>query len=256
MVQKTKPLYVYFHKYEAEYGELSQIKKLEQRMNDLFPNDPKLLRFASRYAVDGFDPTAIRPIISPKTQMKPKIIRQSIEQPVSVVNSPRPQYREEKSPRPTYLHTTNSPKRPYPGEESDSELNRPRKLARGESPLKGAAGRRLDQQKRLQQGNMGSSSRVQAAPFVVPRDITFLLSIIPRAELYNSTKFNAEAMVRLLAQTNVPDYGTWRTQRDAQFGNGKPPESPSSLDFTCSKPPLFPRSSAVDLDTFKHPFRP
>ncbi|KAI9745993.1 MAG: mRNA 3'-end-processing protein rna14 [Claussenomyces sp. TS43310] len=234
LVAKTKPLYVFFHKYECEYGELSQITKLERRMADLFPEDPKLLRFASRYSSDGFDPTAVRPIISPATQMRPKAIMQSIEQPGSVQgsprpqyrqeNSPRPQYRPEPSPRPQYLQTNNSPKRPF-GEDSDNESVRPRKLARGESPLKGAAGRRLDQQKRLQQTH-GTPSWQSNGPatFIIPRDITFLLSIIPRAETYTASRFNPEAMVRLLSQTHIPDYNTWKASRDQlatnRFDNG------------------------------------
>jgi cleavage stimulation factor subunit 3 len=192
-------------------------------MADLFPDDPKLLRFASRYSSDGFDPTAVRPIISPATQMRPKAVMQSIEQPISTRESPHPNYirelsprpqpRQEVSPRPTYPPPviTNSPKRAFIPDESDNEANRPRKLARGESPLKGAAGRRLDQQKRLQASQGGVQQwQVNGPAFTIPRDITFLLSIIPRAETYNATRFNAEAMVRLLAQTNVPDYAAWK----------------------------------------------
>lgn len=196
-------------------------------MADLFPDDPKLLRFSSRYSAEGFDPTVVRPIISPATQMRPKTISQSIEEPAQP--SPRPQYKEfsprpqprqeirEVSPRPTYLHITSSPKRPLGGEESDTESGRPRKVPRGESPLKGAAGRRLDQQKRMQQQTLGGVQQWQAhgpAPVVIPRDITFLLSIIPRAETYAATLFNPEAMVRLLAQTPVPDYSAWKASRE------------------------------------------
>jgi cleavage stimulation factor subunit 3 len=222
LVAKARPLYVFFHKYEAEYGELSQIRKLEQRMADLFPDDPKLLRFGSRYTQDNFDPTTIRPIISPATQMRPKAIMQSIEQPLSIQNSPRPQYRQENSPRPqyrqeasprpTYLHANNSPKRPL-AEESGNESDRPRKLARGESPLKGAAGRRLDQQKRMQQ-TQGTPVWQSSAPSTIPRDVTVLLSIIPGAETYTATRFNPEAMVRLLAQTPIPDYAAWKASRE------------------------------------------
>jgi cleavage stimulation factor subunit 3 len=213
MVAKAKPLYAFFHKYESEYGELSQISKLEKRMAEVYPEDPRLSTFAARYSAEGFDPTAVRIIISPSRQMRPKTtsVMQSIEQPASIQNSPRPHYAQEASPRPQYLQATNSPKRPFPIEDVE-DLNRPRKLARGESPLKGAAGRRLDQQKRLQQGTPTWQSN--APPFVVPRDITFLLSIIPRADLYTSTKFSPEALVRLLRETIVPDYSTWKTARD------------------------------------------
>lgn len=215
LLAKAKPLYSYFHKYESNYGELSQIQKLEHRMSELFPEDPKLLRFSSRYSNDTFDPTAVRPIVSPATQMRPKSsVLPSIENAASVTDSPRPQYIQENSPRPHYTQQTNSPKRPFPTDDFDTDLNRPRKLARGESPLKGAAGRRLDQQKRMQQAQGAPQWQTNVAPFVVPRDITFLLSIIPRADLYTSTKFNAEAMVRLLSQTNIPDYMTWKAARD------------------------------------------
>jgi len=213
MVSKAKPLYAYFHKYESQYGELSQIAKLEQRMAEIYPDDPKLSQFAARYSGEGFEPTGIRLIVSPATQTRPKGVMQSIEQPQPVMQvSPRPQYVQEasRSPRPQYIQTTNSPKRPFPGDDQDSDLNRPRKLARGESPLKGAAGRRLDQQKRLQQGTPSWN----APPFVVPRDITFLLSIIPRAELYSATKFKPEALVRLLQNAIVPDYNTWKQAKE------------------------------------------
>lgn len=193
-------------------------------MADLFPDDPKLHRFASRYSTEGFDPTAVRPIISPATQMRPKHIMQSIEKAPSVQDSPRPQYRQtasprpqyrpEVSPRPTYLQANNSPKRPFGGDDSDNDANRPRKLARGESPLKGAAGRRLDQQKRMQQTHV-PAWQANTPAFVIPRDITFLLSIIPRAETYTASRFNPEGMVRLLGQTPIPDYNTWRASNSA-----------------------------------------
>ena len=75
--------------------------------------------------------------------------------------------------------------------------------------MKGAAGRRLDQQKRQNQGTLGWQSNV-SPPSVIPRDVTFLLSIIPRADLYTQTRFNTAAMVRFLNQTNIPDYASWK----------------------------------------------
>lgn len=53
-----------------------------------------------------------------------------------------------------------SPKRPANDELSDSsEHQRPRKVMRPDSPLKGAAGRRLDQQKRVQQQQQHNRER-------------------------------------------------------------------------------------------------
>jgi len=196
---KAKPIYAFFHEYEAHYGELTQMSKLEKRMSDLFPEDPMLMHFARRFTTQGFDPTAIRPIISPATQARPKSIP-SIETPESV----------QKSPPSRYLQTSNSPKRSFPADESDNEATRPRKLHRGESPLKGAAGRRLDQQKRnLQPNNVpqnqGQHSHQILPPPLLPRDVLFLLSIIPKAETYHATRFRPEQMVHLLRETNIPN---------------------------------------------------
>ena len=201
--QQAKPLYAYFHKYESQYGELSQVAKLEKRMVELFPEDPKLSAFASRYTSDKFDPIAARIIVSPAVQLRPKGILPSIEQrePASLRNSPFAAPKQDvSSPRPQYLQAINSPKRPFPMDEAD-DTSRPRKLARGESPLKGAAGRRLDQQR-----------RTQAAP--LPRDISFLVGILPPPETYNSYRFNATGMVRLIQDTPVPDFGDWRARQD------------------------------------------
>lgn len=167
-------------------------------MSDLFPEDPMLMHFARRFTTQGFDPTAIRPIISPATQARPKALP-SIETSQSVQDSPRNQL----------LQISNSPKRPLPADESDNEANRPRKLARGESPLKGAAGRRLDQQKRNLQptntpNNQGQHIQQGPPPPLIPRDVLFLLSIIPKAETYHATRFKPEQMVRLLRETNIP----------------------------------------------------
>lgn len=213
-VAKAKKLYAFFHKYESKYGTFEQIKKLEKRMAELYPDDAKLSSFAARFTGSGgFDPTAVRPVISPLTQQRPKNIMQSIEQPQLSERpvSPRPVYNQVRdvSPRPQYPPAPTEPKRHLPLDDMENDMNRPRKLARGESPLKGAAGRRLDQQKRLQGTPQYQSS---APPFVVPRDITFLLSIIPKKEAYHadpqlgSIRINPNLMVQLLKRTAIPDF--------------------------------------------------
>lgn len=206
-------------------------------MAELFPEDPKLLRFACRYTFEGFDPAAVRPIVSPQAQMRPvNRVRPSIEQvPVDQYNQQSPhmaQRAREISARPTYAHEvmqqqretsarpvygmgggpmmpphlnpTISPKRGY---DDASDSDRPRKLARGESPLKGAAGRRLDQQRRVH----GNPAYLERAPGVatIPRDITFLLSIMPSAELYKAKGFNPERMVDLIGRTRIPEWDEW-----------------------------------------------
>jgi cleavage stimulation factor subunit 3 len=195
---KAKPLYAFFHDFESRYGELSQIVKLEKRMREAFPDDPRLAAFSQRFVHEGFDPTAIRPIISPAIQAKPKAIP-SIDTFPPTVESPPNRF--------VQVTGTNSPKRPMQFEESDNEANRPRKLPRAESPLKGAAGRRLDQQKRNRMPFDGAQYDGQTPAHLIPslpRDVLFLLSIIPPASTYHATRFKPEEMVRLIQDTHLP----------------------------------------------------
>ena len=230
---RAKPLYAFFHDFESRYGELTQIIKLEKRMSDLFPEDQRLALFSRRFVQQAFDPTAVRPIISPASQAKPKALP-TIEAPVSH-NTP-----------PNNFVQSNSPKRPLPLEESDNEGGRPRKLARGESPLKGAAGRRLDQQKRSRQPyempQFESQSQSQALPTpFLPRDVLFLLGIIPKAETYHATKFKAEEMVRLIRETNIPSSAAQLPRPPIAMG-AQPMQSMHGMPQTPQMPPRPPMS--------------
>ncbi|KAK2770733.1 cfia complex component [Colletotrichum kahawae] len=215
---QAKALYSYFHKYESQFGELSSIAELEKRMSELWPADSKLAHFASRFSVETFDPIAYRLIISPAVQLRPRMLIPVAEQPTSVRQTPMPPpIRQTASPAPQYMGVTNSPKRAFPGDDYE-ELNRPRKLARGESPLKGAAGRRLDQQRRN-----------QGAP--LSRDITFFLGILPPAQAYahspDAYRLNVHNLVGLIQNTPVPDYSTWKSNPDprSRQNNGMQPPS-------------------------------
>lgn len=211
MIPKAKPLYAYFHDFESRYGELSQILKLEKRMRDLFPEDPALRLFSHRFVEQGFDPTAVRPILSP-SQSQPKLIP-SIETTYHQGDVQQTQ-------------NGNPPKRPLPVEDGDNDLGRPKKTLRGESPLKGAAGRRLDQQKRSQMPVEPPSFTPHPHPLPpppLPRDIVFLLSIIPKAETYQATKFKPAELVRLIRETNVPTNISQLPQHAGQRGPLGPP---------------------------------
>lgn len=221
-LSKAKPIYSFFHEYESHYGELSQIQELEKRMSELFPEDPQLSHFSRRYSKPTFDPTAIRPIISPLTQAKPKP-PPGMEQPAQVPQpaAPLPQQQPAASsvppsvidsPRPPPVQARDSPKRPFVPDDSDNDSAvQPRKIARGESPLKGAAGRRLAAQQGRALGRDGASSTqaggAGAQPTPLPRDITFILSIIPSAHSYNSVRFIPERVVDVLRNVQLPQ--TW-----------------------------------------------
>lgn len=194
-VHKAKPIFAFLHEYESRYGDLTQVVSLESRMRELYPDDPTLEQFAHRFSTPNFDPTAVRPIISPsQTRPKAAFPREQLE---SRHDTPSPKYPD--------VSATNSPKRPF--DELDDDLNRPRKFMRGESPLKSVQSRRLDQQKRPQQINGGQTAaqyRPQGSPAPLPRDIVYLLSVIPPASAYTAGRFSPEKLADLLRRIELP----------------------------------------------------
>ena len=74
LTMRTKPLFAFLHDYEARFGELAQVQKLEKRMRELFPADPLLKLFADRHATETFDPIQVFPIVS-KKQVQPEDFR-------------------------------------------------------------------------------------------------------------------------------------------------------------------------------------
>ena len=206
---------------------MTQIVKLEKRMSDLFPEDPALTLFSRRFVQQGFDPTVIRPIISPATQAKPKAIPGIKAEVEGVLDSPQQRINE----------IINSPKRPLPTDDDD-DSPRPRKVARPESPLKGAAGRRLDQQKRNRPPEMPQINPpvpYPPPPPPLPRDVMFLLSIIPKAESYHATKFSAEQLVKLLRETTIP---TSIAQAPPLPGARGPPQNQPMPPYQPMPPPI------------------
>ena len=196
-VVKAKPIFLFLHEYESHFGELSQVARLEKRMRELYPEDLELRHFAQRYVSSGFDPTTVRPIVSPQQVKTKTLIHRSVEGDTSAVDSPPMKLSE--------TAATNSPKRPLPTE--DFEDTQPRKVARGESPLKGAAGRRMDQQKRQNLNGHAPSSLSQVhlpPPPPLPGHIAFLLSIIPKASTYVDARFDPIKMVELLRDVRLP----------------------------------------------------
>ncbi|KAL2831054.1 hypothetical protein BDW59DRAFT_140304 [Aspergillus cavernicola] len=194
-VHKAKPIFAFLHEYESRYGDLVQVINLESRMRELYPDDPALEQFAHRFSSPSFDPTSFRPIISP-SQTRPKTAYPG-DQVTSRHGTPTSRYQE-----PSVTH---SPKRPL--EDFDDDVSRPRKFVRGESPLKTTQRRQLDQQKRPQptlQAPTSSQYRSQGSPAPLPRDIVYLLSVIPAASTYTAGRFSPEKMVDLIRRLDMP----------------------------------------------------
>jgi cleavage stimulation factor subunit 3 len=202
---RTKPLFQYLHDYESRFGELTQIQKLEARMRELFPEDPQLDLFAERHSTELFNPIFVVPMIS-RQQKRPKTdgLIPSIETPADLPASPAQRVMEPIA--------VNSPKRPLPDDFDDFSS---RKLARGESPLKGAAGRRMNQQR---QAN-GQSSISAPLPPPLPPQIHYLLTILPKASYYTDTRFDAAKIMNILRDVHLPPPGAL----PAHLGQQQPP---------------------------------
>jgi cleavage stimulation factor subunit 3 len=204
-------------------------------MRDLYPEEAVALKhFAQRYGSRNFDPTNVRLIVSP-TQIRPSgFVYASIEGNQSINNSP--------PTRMTDTMATNSPKRPLPIDEFED--NQPRKFARGESPLKGAAGRRMNQQQRT----VGSNGNFQPTPLShvqlpppppLPGHLAFLLSIIPKASTYEFRCFDPSKMVDLLRDVQIPSSASVRQGLPPQQGQQWPQYPPQAQQHH-QPPPMLP----------------
>lgn len=240
---KAKALFAFMHNYESNYGDLAQMSKLEKRMAALFPGDPQLSRFERRFDSEtSFNPTKVIPIISLTTQARPKTIHPSIEHgtPSSVQQVTVPQgfipgpFSPRASPRPALaglsVHDAphrQSPKRPFP--EDLSYDSRPNKVARGESPLKGAAGRRLDAAKRRLEQQGGGVGVVTAQTPSLPPMVNFLLGILPDAKYAGNLARlnNITAVMAVLRAVNFSNAGGQSggtsMARGASAGGYQPP---------------------------------
>lgn len=197
-IPRAKALYQFMHDFESKFGEVAQINNLEKRMAELYPADRSMTRFSQRFSTSHvdfpvFDPCGVRLIVSP-TQTRPK---EMMMPPVPTIETAPPAIAQS-----GYVQ---SPKRPM--EDSDAEQPA-RKMMRGESPLKGAAGRRQQQQRQARE-QYGSHLGGPAPPKPLPAQISALLSIIPPARSWIETRFHPERMVDLIrsvdmTRANVP----------------------------------------------------
>lgn len=208
-LEKAKLLYHFFHDFESRYGELAQIRSLETRMAQLFPEDSNLTLFAERFYSPlmqrpVFDPTKVQLLLSPSQARPiapplPDTIVESVEDVARAVAT--------SATAAAPVGYTQSPKRPL----EDSDAEQPvRKLLRGESPLKGAAGRR--QQQLLAQRQQAAAAAaggplpstpampmsVPSGPAPLPPAIYSLLSAMPPARQWTETRFDANKMIDLI----------------------------------------------------------
>ncbi|KAK5126393.1 hypothetical protein LTR85_010629 [Meristemomyces frigidus] len=233
--EKVRPLLGFMHEFESSYGDMAQIKKLEKRMKDLFPQEPEIVRFGLRNSMPTFDGLQAELVISP-TQARPKSTYQAMGMQGALPSLEVPGRGEgglRLGPNGPYVA---SPKRPL--DDSDMDADTPqRKFMRGESPLKGAAGRRITgngmghmatgstasgsgavggvggaagfMTKNYIPGNgppnggMQAPPPVPAGPIPLPREVTYLLSILPHSAAYNAVTFIPNRVVEFLSRLDL-----------------------------------------------------
>ena len=223
-VSKAKPLFAFMHNYESKFGELAQVQSLEERMKKHFPEDPTLKLFSSRYSTPLFETMSVHPVISPQ-QVRPlqSVVLPSVEASAGFVNSPIQKVID--------AITTNSPKRPFPDDFEDG--GGPRKLARGESPLKGAAGRRMNQQQQQRQVNLPAAlPSFPLVPPPLPAAVAYVLSILPKASSYVETRFDPVKMMELIRDVHLPAPSALPAQAPQQ-----PPQPPAGWPQYPPHPP-------------------
>jgi cleavage stimulation factor subunit 3 len=228
--EKCRPLLGYMHGFESNYGDLAQIHKLEKRMAEMFPLEPEILRFGHRFEMPAFDPLKAQIVISAtQTRQRPPPGAFPPQQPppggIAVMASP-PTGEMRLGPHGPYI---SSPKRGL----DDSDADTPsRKFMRGESPIKGAAGKRIATSGGSMSANVpttntsmnpnagggsggfavknfvpgGAAQMPMSAPqpAALPRQVTYLLSILPNATSYNATRFDPALLVNLLSSVPLP----------------------------------------------------
>lgn len=205
---KCRPLLAHMHAFESAYGDLAQIARIEKRMAELYPEEHALSRFGNRFATPAFDATRVQLIISP-TQARPKLGPPPNQHRDPRAAPPSPPGQLMLGPNGPYVA---SPKR-GPPEDSDTDTPLPAaKYRRADSPLKGAAGRRLAQRAggftatsglqpeaaSAMNAGVQALQALQPPPAPLHPQITWLLSRLPNAREYRTTQFDAGKVVGLL----------------------------------------------------------
>jgi cleavage stimulation factor subunit 3 len=223
--QKCRRLLGYMHEHESKYGDLAQIYKVEKRLRELYAEEPDISHFSHRYALPDFDAIDIQLIISP-TQALPRPLQRPPPTAPPPVNNDITNSIEAPEillgPNGPYVA---SPKRPL-DDADEAEAPQPqRKFLRAESPLKGAAGIRIQNSKannahHAASGSIGGNSASGAGGFAtktfvptqtasappLPPRIESILQMLPNANRYDQVKLDPAKLVAFLSGVYV-DYG-------------------------------------------------
>jgi cleavage stimulation factor subunit 3 len=213
---KCRPLLGFMHSFESNYGDLAQIHKLEKRMAEMFPSEPDLLRFSNRFESPTFNALKTQLPIS-ATQIQTKSVNPAYATQPPPFSSMNTSADIRLGPHGPYVA---SPKRPL--DDSDADTPQRKRFMRADSPSKRHAMSNMSATVPVsnttipiqQQGGNGGfvtknyvpgAAAPERAPTMpamqapsLPREITYLLSILPNARDYQATRFDGAKLVQLL----------------------------------------------------------
>ncbi|KAG0133404.1 hypothetical protein HOY82DRAFT_641051 [Tuber indicum] len=210
--EKARQVYAFFFEYEAHYGELCKVYKLEKRKSEIYPTYPVRSLSPSRYAYNAVDPCSSICVVSTAQQCKPK--SQAISPPDLdhiTIDGRDYLYNLVSPTNGTANGSTVTQKRP-PNEDlaESSEYQNLKKRHQPDSPLIGAAGQRRHQPREpftLQQHQpQPIKFHKLPAPTELHTIIRALLSILPGQAKYQAASLRPEAIVELLCNLNLPDH--------------------------------------------------
>lgn len=101
--ENAKPLYEHFLKYEAKYGELSALLKLEQRYKEIYSDESSIDLFSQRFQLEGFDPIADVDFGARIQRLRKGSKGTSVDNPEEIIDdeeTPRKKQREESTAEP------------------------------------------------------------------------------------------------------------------------------------------------------------
>ncbi|KAA8912258.1 hypothetical protein TRICI_003538 [Trichomonascus ciferrii] len=161
--EEARPLYERFLSYEANYGELAALLRLEKRYKDVYADVTAVSVFSKRYSQDGYDPIKevdlgerYRGANQSKKQTKQQ--QSTKEEPVLVDDDVPPAKRTKEENGGEASTTTYSP------------------------------------------------TFEQAAQNALPAGIMALLKVLPPAASYDTVRFDATKLVKLIKETSIPEH--------------------------------------------------
>lgn len=163
--QEARPLYEQFLSYEANYGELSALLRLEKRYKEVYTDETAVSVFSKRYSQDGYDP----------------IKEVDLGERYRVANQSKKQAKQQ-----------------------SSSYNDETTLIDDEAPPT----------KRTKEENGGGEAATtaysptfeQAAHNALPAGVMALLKVLPPASSYDTVRFDATKLVKLIKDTTIPEH--------------------------------------------------